>query len=150
MCLVSGLSVLALMVPGAAVADRMRLEQPDEKSMRGLHIPPPPIYYNPPRTLFTRSRTVYNLPGPISQFAIRDARLSRLCQVGAFIQQSDGFYAARTPGKRYGVAFSGGANLDDAENRRRPGKVYFFDGQDSRCTVWVQDQKALQGNYIPD
>ena len=55
---------------------------------------------------------------------------------------------ARTPEKRYGVAFSGGANLADPQNKRETGKVYFFERQDSRCAVYVGDQAKLMGHYV--
>lgn len=142
---------LILLLPFATptAADPMRLERSDPEHLRALNRPLLPKEVIPPRTRFTRSQVVYSFPDAMTQFARFDAALSRLCQRGAFIQQTEGFYAARTPDKRYGVAFSGGANLDDAQNQRRPGQVYFFDGQDSRCKVYVGDQATLMKHYTP-
>ncbi|WP_372395435.1 hypothetical protein ABMY26_09385 [Azospirillum sp. HJ39] len=108
--------------------------------------PPPPGHG--PRLLRTESRAVYKLPQGIDGLAMPDPDLSRLCRRGAFLQKIDGFYWAAAPDRRYGVAFSGGANLIDPQNRRQPGKVYFFRGQDSRCSVWVGDQARLMPNHI--
>lgn len=146
----AALSVLALWLacPAAVLAaDPMGLDRTAPGQMRGLGLPLPPLETHPPRTLFTHSRVVYRLPDGIRIFATFDRTLSHLCQRGAFIQRTAGFYWATTPDKGYGVAFSGGANLDDPQNRRQPGKVYFFDGQDSRCGVFVGDQLKLKAYH---
>ncbi|CAO3430200.1 hypothetical protein [Azospirillum doebereinerae] len=108
----------------------------------------PPRQFVPPRLRFSDSRMVYRFPNGLDGLATLDKTLTHLCQRGAFIQKSDGFYWAVSPGRRYGVAFSGGANLDDAQNKRQSGKVYFFHNQDSRCTVYVGDQAKLMPHYV--
>ncbi len=108
--------------------------------------PPPPGHE--PRLRRTESRRVYALPQGLKGFATLDRTLSQLCRRGAFLQEIDGLYWAATPDFRYGVAFSGGANLIDPQNRRQPGKVYFFRNQDSRCSVWVGDQAKLMPHHI--
>lgn len=139
--------VLLAALPAAA-NDPMRVERTDPEHLRPLNRPFIPKEVIPPRIKYQRSQVVYNLPDGLSSFATFDKTLSHLCQRGAFIQESDGFYAARTKDKRYGVAFSGGANLSDPQNQRKPGKVYFFDGQDSRCEVYVGDQARLMPHYV--
>ena len=126
----------------------MGLERTDPGHMRALFRPAIPQDHLQPRIRRTESRAVYNLPDGLDGFATIDRELSRLCQRGAFGQEIDGFYWARTRDRRYGVAFSGGANLVDPQKRRQRGKAYFFDGQDSRCTVLVGDQKKLSRHYI--
>ncbi|MBP2231082.1 hypothetical protein J2847_004393 [Azospirillum agricola] len=108
----------------------------------------PPRQFVPPRMRYTHSRKVYVFPNGLDGLATLDRTLSHLCQRGAFIQSSDGFYWAVTPGRRYGVAFSGGANLEDPQQKRQAGKVYFFHNQDSRCTVHVGDQAKLMPHYV--
>lgn len=131
-----------------AAADPMRVERTDPSHLRALNRPLIPKETLPPRTRFIRSQAVYSLPKGLDGLATFDPALSRLCQRGAFGQERDGFYWARTPDKRYGVAFSGGANLVDPQDKRRPGQVYFFDGQDARCRVYVGEQARLMPNYI--
>ncbi|KAA0683992.1 hypothetical protein [Roseomonas genomospecies 6] len=140
------LVMILLAVPAAA--DPMRVERTEPDHLRALNRPSIPKEVIPPRARFVRSQAVYNLPNGLSGLARYDAALSRLCQRGAFGQELDGFYWARTPDKRYGVAFSGGANLSDPQNRRKTGQVYFFDGQDSRCEVHVGDQARLMPHYV--
>ncbi|WP_448204810.1 hypothetical protein [Azospirillum sp. sgz302134] len=139
--------VLLAALPSAA-ADPMRVERTEPDHLRALNRPFIPKEVIPPRTRIKRSQIVYKLPKGMEGIAKFDAGLSHLCQRGAFIQESDGFYWARTPDKRYGVAFSGGANLVDPQNKRKPGTVYFFDGQDSRCAVYVGDQAKLKPHYV--
>lgn len=144
------LALALLLTALPATADEpLRTERTDPDHLRPLDRTFTRPEFIPPRTRYQRSHVVYNLPDGIKSVATFDRTLSRLCQRGAFIQQSDGFYAARTKDKRYGVAFSGGANLDDPQNQRQPGKVYFFDGQDSRCSVYVGDQAKLMPHYVP-
>ncbi|MBP2300619.1 hypothetical protein [Azospirillum picis] len=138
-----------LALPAVAGAQEvLRTERTDPRHLR----PPfgageqPPL--PSPRTLHTESRAVYRLPDGIKGLAVLDRTLSHLCNRGAFLQKIDGFYWAAAPDRRYGVAFSGGANLVDPQNKRQPGKVYFFRDQDSRCSVWVGDQAKLMPNYI--
>lgn len=107
---------------------------------------PPEII--PPRVRFGQSYRVYSFTDPIYKVARADNTLSRLCRRGAFIQQMDGMYWAQTPDRRLGVAFSGGANLDDPQNRREKATVYFFDKQDSYCTVYAARQEAVMDRYV--
>ncbi|MCW2243383.1 hypothetical protein [Azospirillum canadense] len=147
----NGLAVVALIMLAAApaLADPVRVERTAPDHLRALMQPPVvPKEILPPRTRFTRSQAVYSLPKGLDGLAKFDPALSHLCQRGAFLQESDGFYWARTPDKRYGVAFSGGANLVDPQGKRQKGQVYFFDGQDSRCRVYVGEQARLMPNYI--
>lgn len=136
--------------PAAAGAEEvLRTDRTDPGHLRPPfrpYEPPPPGHE--PRLLRTESRAVYKLPQGIDGLATLDPALSRLCRRGAFLQKIDGLYWAAAPDRRYGVAFSGGANLIDPQNRRQPGKVYFFRGQDSRCSVWVGDQARLMPNHI--
>lgn len=102
----------------------------------------------PPRTRFGQSYRVYSFADPIQKVGKVDYALSRLCRRGGFIQQVDGLYWAQTPDRRLGVAFSGGANLVDGQNRREKATVYFFDGQDAYCTVYVAKQEAVMARFI--
>ncbi|WP_029007351.1 hypothetical protein [Azospirillum halopraeferens] len=140
--------LLAVSAPAAAV-EAMKPDRPERDHMGGLLRPPPDRPERPPlRPRFARAQVVYRLPMAIPEVATADPTLSRLCRLGAFIQEVNGFYWARTPGRSYGVAFSGGANLVDPQNRRLPGKVYFFQDPDVRCTVWVADQAAVMDHYV--
>ena len=142
------LPLLLAAVPAAepaAAEEPVRTEPGHMNSLPQFYIAPQPGL---PRTRYRRAQVVYRLPKPLPELAVRDNALSRLCQRGAFIQEMNGFYWARTPERTYGVAFSGGANLVDPQNRRAPGKVYFFDGQDARCTVWVGEQAGLMEHYV--
>ncbi|MDQ2102210.1 hypothetical protein [Azospirillum isscasi] len=140
--------LLLMLLGSPAAADPMRVERTDPGHMRAPSRPFIPKETIPPRTRFVRSQAVYNLPKGLDGLTRYDAALSHLCQRGAFGQEMDGFYWARTPDKRYGVAFSGGANLSDPQNKRKTGQVYFFDGQDSRCDVYVGDQAKLKPHYV--
>ena len=140
--------VVLLVAPLSAAADPMRVERTDPDHLRALNRPFIPKEVIPPRTRFVRSQMVYKLPQGLDGLLKFDAALSRLCQRGAFGQETDGYYWARTPEKRYGVAFSGGANLADPQNKRQTGKVYFFEKQDSRCAVYVGDQAMLMRHYV--
>lgn len=146
-----GLAAVALiaLAVSPALADPVRVERTDPDHRRALMQPPVvPKEFLAPRTRFIRSQAMYSLPKGFDGLAKFDPALSRLCQRGAFVQESDGFYWARTPDKRYGVAFSGGANLVDPQGKRQKGQVYFFDGQDSRCRVYVGEQARLMPNFI--
>lgn len=131
----------------AAAADEAPPTDWSNSERHTLHRVHPPRSFVPPRLRYSDSRMVYRLPGGLDGLAVVDRALSHLCQRGAFIQRSDGYYWAVTPDRRYGVAFSGGANLEDPQGKRQPGKVYFFHGQDSRCTVYVGDQAKLMPHY---
>ena len=141
-------AALLLTAPAGGV-EMMKPERPDREHMGGLLRPPadPPVL-PPPRTRYVRAQVVYRLPMALPEIADPDPTLSRLCRRGAFLQETNGFYWARTPQRSYGVAFSGGANLVDPQNRRQPGKVYFFQDPDARCTVWVADQAAVMAHYV--
>ncbi|HYG90868.1 MAG TPA: hypothetical protein VD978_31950 [Azospirillum sp.] len=145
-----GLCVLMVCLSAAApaAAEQLRTERTDPEHLRGFNRP----YIAPqpglPRTRYIRAQVVYRLPADLPELATPDKSLSHLCQRGAFTQQTNGFYWARTPSRSYGVAFSGGANLNDPQNRRKPGKVYFFEDQESRCTVWIADQAKLMAHYV--
>ncbi|MBV5335755.1 hypothetical protein JZU48_01725, partial [bacterium] len=108
-------------------------------------LPAEPI---PPHTRFVKSTRVYSFTNPIEKVAKIDHRLSHLCQRGAFTQLIDGFYWAETPDRRLGVAFSGGANLSTPQDLRKKGEVYFFDGQDAVCTVYVAKQQAVMDRFV--
>ncbi|OYD85130.1 hypothetical protein [Azospirillum brasilense] len=140
--------LLLMLMAVPAAADPMRVERTDPSHMRALNRSSLPKEVISPRTRYVRSQAVYNLPKGLDGLTRYDAALSRLCQRGAFGQETDGFYWARTPDKRYGVAFSGGANLSDPQNKSKTGQVYFFDGQDSRCDVYVGDQAKLMPHYV--
>ena len=135
-----------LLTAGTAAAEQPVMTDPAHK--RGLLdlpvLPQPGL----PRTQYKRAQVVYRLPQELKDFAVRDATLSRLCQRGSFIQEKNGYYWAHTPGRAYGVAFSGGANLVDPQKQRQKAKVYFFDMPDARCTVWVGDQAKLMPHYV--
>ncbi|AWB07664.1 hypothetical protein A6A40_22005 (plasmid) [Azospirillum humicireducens] len=148
--LLSGLLLAAFLLPPTAGAQEML---PTDRTDPGHLRPPFSAYEAPqpgrePRPRRTESRRVYALPQGLKGLATFDRTLSHLCQRGAFLQEIDGLYWAATPEFRYGVAFSGGANLVDPQNRRQPGKVYFFRNQDSRCSVWVGDQAKLMPHHI--
>jgi len=134
-----------------AAAPALAEEQPqrtDPQHLRGilnLYVTPQPP---PPRTRYRRAQVVYRLPKDLPELAKPDPKLSHLCQRGAFVQETNSFYWARTPGRSYGVAFSGGGNLVDPQNKRKPGKVYFFDEPEALCTVWVADQAKLMPHYV--
>ncbi|GAA4258256.1 hypothetical protein GBZ26_17140 [Azospirillum formosense] len=148
MKVIAAVPLLLVLLAVPAAADPMRVERTDPGHLRALNrsfLAPEVI---PPRTRYVRSQAVYNLPKGLDGLTRYDAALSRLCQRGAFGQEMDGFYWARTPDKRYGVAFSGGANLSDPQNKRKTGEVYFFEGQDSRCNVHVGDQAKLMPHYV--
>jgi|GEM_PF-1874164 len=77
--------------------------------------------------------------------------LSRLCRLGAFGQQLDGWLYARTPDRRWGLAFAHGANLNDPQGRAQPGMVYFIRDQDTgRCEVRQAPQAQLGAYWIGD
>lgn len=144
----AAVALLAL-IPGLAAAETVKPARPDRDHLAPLPQPPPvPPPVLPPRTRFERAQVVYRLPMALPEIADADPTLSRLCRLGAFVQETNGFYWARTPQRSYGVAFSGGANLVDPQNRRRPGKVYFFQDPDARCTVWVADQARVMSHYV--
>ena len=112
------LPLLLAAVPAAepaAAEEPVRTEPGHMNSLPQFYIAPQPGL---PRTRYRRAQVVYRLPKPLPELAVRDNALSRLCQRGAFIQEMNGFYWARTPERTYGVAFSGGANLVDPQNRR--------------------------------
>lgn len=141
--------LLLLLAAPAAAEQRLRMLPPaDGESLR----PPMRTYatpeIHPPRTRYVRSQAVYKLPDGLRGIATRDRRLSELCRRGAFVQKIDGFFWARAGDRRYGVAFGSGYNLVDAQSQRAPGKVYFFEDQDSRCSVHVADQRSVAGLYI--
>jgi len=138
----------ALLAAGPAAAERLPPERTDPDHLRGRPSPYEAPQPGLPPTRHVRPTTVYRLPGEMREFAVLDKELSRLCQRGAFTQATNGFYWARTPGRSFGVAFSGGANLYDPQKKRAPGKVYFFENADIRCTVWVADQAALMPHYV--
>ncbi|MCG5242534.1 hypothetical protein ACIU1J_18115 [Azospirillum doebereinerae] len=142
------LVVLAALLAGEALAGDVPPTDWTNTYRHFDHRVNPPRQFVPPRLRFSDSRMVYTLPNGLDGLATLDKTLTHLCQRGAFIQKSDGFYWAVSPGRRYGVAFSGGANLDDAQNKRQAGKVYFFHNQDSRCTVYVGDQAKLMPHYV--
>ncbi|WP_145671969.1 hypothetical protein [Azospirillum brasilense] len=148
MNVIAAVPLLLALLSMPAAADPMRVERTDPNHLRALNrsVLAPEVI--PPRSRTVRSQAVYNLPKGMDGLTRYDAALSRLCQRGAFGQEMDGFYWARTPDKRYGVAFSGGANLADPQNKRKSSEVYFFDGQDSRCRVYVGDQAKLMPHYV--
>ena len=149
-CRLVALLLIAVLLPAAAGAQEvLRTDRTEPGHLRPLfraYEPPPPGHQ--PRLRRTESRAVYKLPDGLKGLATLDRTLSHLCQRGAFLQQIDGLYWAATPDYRYGVAFSGGANLIDPQNRRQHGKAYFFRNQDSRCSVWIGDQAKLMPHYI--
>ncbi len=147
-------AMMALAVTGAAAATREglrsdwpRYDWPETQPHASYRVLPPRAYA-PPRIQFTQSRAVYRLPKGLDGLATLDPALSRLCQRGAFLQTTDRYFWALTPDRPFGVAFAGGASLEDPQGRRQAGKVYFFSGQDSRCAVYVGDQAKLKAHYI--
>lgn len=145
----AGALAVAFVLASAVPVEAMRLQRSDADHVRPPASMPEPLPQIPPRTRFTRSRIVYSLPDGLKGFATFDRALSHLCQRGAFGQKMDGYYWAATPERRYGVAFPSGANLDDPQKQAQAGKVYFFDGQDSRCSVYIGDQSKLMPHYKP-
>ncbi|RJF77352.1 hypothetical protein D3877_26490 [Azospirillum cavernae] len=142
-------ALLAAGLPlGAAFADDIPQTDWPPTTRHSLYRSLPPRTYAP-RILYAPARAVYKLPKGLDGLAAYDKTLTQACMAGTFQQMSDGYYWAVTPGRRYGVAFSGGANLEDPQNKRQPGKVYFFLDQDARCSVYVGDQAKLMPNYIP-
>lgn len=141
-------AALVMLVAMPAAAQMLPTDRTDPEHLRGLTRP----YVTPqpglPRTRHIRAQVVYRLPADLKELAKPDAQLSRLCRRGAFTQQSNGFYWARTPARSYGVAFSGGANLNDPQNRRKPGTVYFFEDETNLCTVWTAEQAKLMPHYV--
>lgn len=135
----------ALAAGPAAAASQLRM---DRTSPDHLRPPTPPLSVPeviPHRTRFLQPARLYTLPDGLAGLATVDETLSRLCRRGAFVQQTDGYFWAQTKDRRYGVALADGINLTDAQNRRQPGKVYFFENQDSsRCTVLVGDRQRLE------
>jgi hypothetical protein len=138
-------AVLLVAAAPAAAREPLRTEPGHMHGMTNPYVAPQPGL---PRTQHIRAQVVYRLPKEISEMATRDAALSRLCQRGAFNTEKTGFYWAGTPSRSYPVAFSGGANLVDPQNKRKPGKVYFFDLEESRCTVWIGEQAKLMPHYV--
>lgn len=144
-------ALAALLSNGMALAmePAMRLGRSDAGHIRPQIRERLPAELIPPHTRFTQPQRVYSFTDAIERVAKRDDRLSHLCQRGAFLQRWDGMYWAQTPTRRFGVAFSGGANLNDPQNRRQKAEVYFFDGQDAVCTVYVAKQEAVMNRFIP-
>ncbi|WP_245986966.1 hypothetical protein [Azospirillum thermophilum] len=145
-----GLATATVLAPQgpARSADVLGVERTSPDHLRApfrTYAPQESLPWRPRRT---ESQAVYSLPMGLEGMATIDHTLSRLCQRGAFGQKIDGYYWAATPKRRYGVAFSGGANLDDPQKQAKPGKTYFFHGQDSRCVVYVGDQAKLMPHYI--
>jgi hypothetical protein len=139
---------IATTVVAAAEPAGVRMQMDDQGHLRPKIRERLPAELIPPRTRFGQSYRVYSFTDPIQKVAKVDYALSRLCQRGGFIQQVDGLYWAQTPDRRLGVAFSGGANLIDGQNRREKATVYFFDGQDAYCTVYVAKQEAVMARFI--
>lgn len=144
------LTATGVVVAGAAAAEPagVRMQMDEQGHLRPKireRLPAEPI---PPRTRFGQTYRVYSFTDPIQKVAKVDYALSRLCQRGGFIQQMDGMYWAQTPDRRLGVAFSGGANLIDGQNKREKATVYFFDGQDAYCTVYVAKQEAVMARFV--
>lgn len=144
---VGGLTVSALL-SGAGPAAAMRVQRSSPDHLRAPYSVPEPPAAIPPRIFFPHGRAVYGLPQGLEGMAQRDNALSHLCQRGAFLQKADGYFWAVAPDRRYGVAFPNGGSLDDPQKKAQAGKVYFFTGQDSRCTVYVGDQAKLMPHYI--
>ncbi|WP_448189938.1 hypothetical protein [Azospirillum sp. sgz301742] len=138
-------AALSFALGPAAAREPLRTEPGHMHGMIEPYVTPQPGL---PRTQHIRAQVVYRLPKGISEMATRDATLSHLCQRGAFIPEKSSFYWAHTPDRAYAVAFSGGANLTDPQKKRKPGKVYFFDLADARCTVWIGDQAKLMAHYV--
>lgn len=143
-------AALALLSAGTAAAmePAIRLERTAAGHVRPQIRERLPAELIPPHTRFTQPQRVYSFTDAIERVAKRDDRLSHLCQRGAFLQRWDGMYWAQTPTRRFGVAFSGGANLNDPQNRRQKAEVYFFDGQDAVCSVYVAKQEAVMNRFI--
>lgn len=141
----AGLLLLLLAAPALAEQQPERTDPDHQRGILNLYVTPQPP---PPRTRIRRAQVVYRLPEDIRELAKPDPALSELCRRGAFIQEVNGFYWARTPKRMFGVAFSGGANLVDPQKRRKPGTVYFFENPDGRCRVWVGDQAKLMPHYV--
>ncbi len=137
-----------LLAAAPAAAQMMPTDRTDPEHLGGLNN----LYVTPqpklPRTQNIRGQVVYRLPSNIAELAKIDTKLSRLCQRGAFTQQINGFFWARTPSQTYGVAFPGGNTLNDPQDKRTPGKVYLFDKPEALCTVWVADQGKLAPHYV--
>ncbi|PWC43145.1 hypothetical protein [Azospirillum sp. TSO22-1] len=137
--------LLLLATPALAEQQPERTDPAHQRGILNLYVTPQPP---PPRTRIKRAQVVYRLPKDVPELAKLDAKLSELCRRGAFVQETNGFYWARTPKRTFGVAFSGGANLVDPQNKRKPGKVYFFEEPEGMCSVWVGDQAKLMPHYV--
>lgn len=137
------LAVAHFGVHGAA-AEPIKPERTDPQHMG------PPLRY-PPTVLDPRpgpgritSRTVYSLSeAELTRAAPVNQELSRMCGRGVFGQQMDGWLSARTPERRYGVAFSNGANLYDPQGRADPSLVFLFRYPG---TAWCQVRVARQAD----
>lgn len=138
----------AASLPALAAEPGVRLRLDDQGHQRPQIRERLPYEVIPPRVRFGQSLRVYSFADPISKVARVDYTLSRLCQRGAFIQEMDGMYWAQTPGRRLGVGFSGGANLVDPQKRREKATVYFFDKQDSYCTVYAAAQQEVMDRFV--
>lgn len=97
-----------------------------------------------------RPKIIYSLAADRFDALTRfDPALTRLCRRGAFTQVMDGWLYARTPQRRYGVAFPNGANLYDPQQRRQADQVYFFREQDTgRCRVYAAPKTALAPYWV--
>ena len=142
------LAAAAPLSPVWAAEPAVRLRLDDQDHQRPQIRERLPAEVIPPRVRFGQSLRVYSFADPITKVAKADHTLSRLCQRGAFIQEMDGMYWAQTPDRRLGVAFSGGANLVDPQKRREKATVYFFDKQDSYCTVYAAAQRDVMNRFV--
>ncbi|MEI6557029.1 MAG: hypothetical protein WCO00_01380 [Rhodospirillaceae bacterium] len=138
-----GLAVLPVMA-ALPRADPLRLERtrPDHQGPRTVEpIDPPPPADHVYRKV---DLLAYRLPGAVTKWATLDAKLSRLCRLGAFRQQRPDALYALAPEGSYGVAFGEGANLHDPQNLAKPGMVYFFTIREtSNCLVLKVSQSRL-------
>lgn len=137
-------TLLLVSLPALAEQQPERTDPAHQRGILNLYVTPqPPL----PRTVTRRAQQVYRLPNELKAMATLDAKLSQLCRRGAFVQETNSFYWANTPGRSFGVAFPAGTSLLDPQNKRKPGKVYFFDEPEGRCEVWVGDQAKLMPHY---
>lgn len=145
---VIGLAILVAAAPAGAQRSYLGLDQTVPEHLRGSHKPPLMEQPIPEYTAMVMPRAVYSLPDGIASAGKPDAKLSNLCRKMAFVQKVDRYYWARTKKRNYGVAFPTGGSLVDLKKSAKAGKVYFFDVQDSDCTVYVGDIVKLMPHYL--
>lgn len=144
-----GVWLLAALLAMPVHAQTLRLDRTEPGHMPPQHPPtvdPMPLPQYPVRV---RPRIVYSFKDRLIDWAAEDKELSRLCRRGAFVQQQDRFFWARTPQRSYGVAFPTGGSLIDMQSKAKAQMVYFFEDQDGDCHVYVSNMTKVMPYYRP-